>query len=281
MNDIIRNFLMSGIRFWSNSTKHIWDMLTASLSEWKDGVIWEIAVNVNDGIKYIAYGLLVIFFGCGLVRETTNFSEMKRPENIVRHLFRFVIAKAVITYGMTLMDTIYTIMGGLVRKISSIGFNEIHSGRGAGIPDSCMDAIYSLQWYECLVCIIIAIITFVVMVVLSVTVIMTVYSRFFKLYIYTALAPIPLSTIAGEGTQMTGWQFFKSYTAICLEAAVIGLACIIYSKLAQVTSISDWFLGGGTMSIVCGYMGELIFHMLLMVGLVKGASGIVKEMTAL
>lgn len=39
-----------------------------------------------------------------------------------------------------------------------------------------------------------------VIIVLSFVMILTVYSRFFKLYMYTAFAPIPLSSFAGEAT---------------------------------------------------------------------------------
>ena len=281
MNDVIKDLLISALRFWGRSSGYIWDMLTASLEGWKDGILWDIAVNVNDGIRYIAYGLLVIFFGCSLIRESVSFSDMKRPENILRLFLRYIIAKAVITYGMTLMGTIYKIAGGIVSKIHSVGFENLYTGRGAGMPEVVQNAISQLPWYSSLVCVIFAVITFVVVVVLSVTVMLTVYSRFFKLYIYVALAPIPLSTISGEGTQMSGWQFIKSFTAICLEAAVIGLACIFFSKLAEITSISGWFASGTLLTTVLGYMAELIFHMLLMVGIVKGASGIVKEMAAL
>ena len=35
--------------------------------------------------------------------------------------------------------------------------------------------------------------------------------RFFKLYLYTAIAPIPLSSFAGEGTSSMGKAFVKSY----------------------------------------------------------------------
>ena len=53
--------------------------------------------------------------------------------------------------------------------------------------------------------------------------ILTVYGRFFKLYLYTALAPIPLSTFAGEPSQNVGKSFIKSYCAVCLEGAIIVL----------------------------------------------------------
>lgn len=61
--------------------------------------------------------------------------------------------------------------------------------------------------------------------------IMSVYGRFFRLYLYTAIAPVPLSTFAGEPSQNVGKSFIKSYAAVCLEGAIIVLACIIFSLL--------------------------------------------------
>ncbi len=60
--------------------------------------------------------------------------------------------------------------------------------------------------------------------VLSFIMILSVYGRFFKLYMYTAIAPVPLSTFAGEPTQNVGKSFLKSYAGVCLEGAIIVLA---------------------------------------------------------
>ncbi len=46
--------------------------------------------------------------------------------------------------------------------------------------------------------------------VLSFVMIMTVYGRFCKLYLYSAIAPIPLSSFAGEPSQNVGRSFLKS-----------------------------------------------------------------------
>ena len=47
--------------------------------------------------------------------------------------------------------------------------------------------------------------------VLSFILIMTVYSRFFKLYIYTALAPVPIAAFGSSETAATGKAFLKGY----------------------------------------------------------------------
>ncbi len=68
--------------------------------------------------------------------------------------------------------------------------------------------------------------------VLSLVMILTVYSRFFKLYMATAIAPLPLASFAGQPSSSVGVAFLKSYAAICLEGCVIVLACVIFSGFA-------------------------------------------------
>ena len=112
--------------------------------------------------------------------------------------------------------------------------------------------------------------------VLSFVMIMSVYGRFFKMYMYTALAPVPLSAFAGEPTQNIGKSFLKSYASVCLEGAIIVLACIIFSVFASSPPVVD--PNAAPASMVWSYIGELIFNMLILVGAVKMADRLVKEM---
>jgi hypothetical protein len=115
--------------------------------------------------------------------------------------------------------------------------------------------------------------------VLSFVMILSVYGRFFKMYMYTAIAPIPLSSFAGEPTQSIGKSFIKSYAAVGLEGAIIVLACIIFSVFASSPPVVDASAAPAAMG--WSYIGELIFNMLVLVGSVKMADRIVREMMGL
>ena len=108
---------------------------------------------------------------------------------------------------------------------------------------------------------------------------MRIYGRFFKLYMYTALAPIPLSTFAGEPTQNVGKSFIKSYCAVLLEGAVIVLACIIFSVFASSPPVVN--PDAAAVTQVWAYIGELVFNMLVLVGAVKMSDRIIREMMGL
>ena len=113
--------------------------------------------------------------------------------------------------------------------------------------------------------------------VLSFVMILTVYGRFFRLYMYTALAPLPLASFAGESTQSVGISLIKSYVGVCLEGAVIVLACVIYAAFVSRPTVS----GGEATTMVWSYLTEIIFNMLVLVGLIKGSDRIIHEMMGL
>ena len=71
----------------------------------------------------------------------------------------------------------------------------------------------------------------------------------------------------------------KSYAAVCLEGAIIVLACIIFSVFASSPPVVD--TSAAPVTMVWSYVGELIFNMLVLVGSVRMADRLVREMMGL
>ena len=90
---------------------------------------------------------------------------------------------------------------------------------------------------------------------------------------------MPLSTFVGEPTQNVGKSFLKSYAGVCLEGAIIVLACIIFSVFAGSPPTVN--PDAAAASMVWSYIGELVFNMLVLVGAVKMADRVVREMMGL
>ena len=149
----------------------------------------------------------------------------------------------------------------------------------ADVNQSIIDAINKCGFFESIPLWAVTLLGGLFVTVLSFILILTVYGRFFKLYMYTAIAPIPLSSFAGEGTQNIGKSFLKSYIAVCLEGAIIVLACVIFS--AFVTTSPSVDTGAATVTMVWKYVGELIFNMLVLVGTIRMSDRIVREMMGL
>ena len=262
---------------WNSKLSEIWQLLTTSPQDFKGGSIWNVMVTINGAVQAIGLALLVLFFVVGVVRTCGSFTEVKKPEHALKLFIRFAIAKGVITYGLELMLALFNIVQGTISTImTSAGFGTPNQ---TTLPSEMITTIEECGFFESIPLWAVTLIGGLFITVLSFIMIMTVYGRFFKLYMYTALAPIPLSTFAGEPSQNVGKSFIKSYCAVLLEGAVIVLACIIFSLFASTPPVVD--ANAAAVTQVWAYIGELVFNMLVLVGAVKMSDRIIREMMGL
>lgn len=275
-NWVVQN-LENALETWNSKLSEIWQLLTTSPQQFKGGSIWSVMVNINGAVQAIGLALLVLFFVVGVVRTCGSFTDVKKPEHALKLFIRFAIAKGVITYGLELMLALFDIVQGTISTImTSAGFGTPNQ---TTLPAEMVTTIESCGFFESIPLWAVTLIGGLFITVLSFIMIMTVYGRFFKLYMYTALAPIPLSTFAGEPSQNVGKSFIKSYCAVLLEGAVIELACIIFSLFASTPPVVN--PDAAAVTQVWAYIGELVFNMLVLVGAVKMSDRIIREMMGL
>ena len=269
--------LVNTLNTWNEKLAEVWELLSMSPESFKGGGIWRIMVNINGSLQAIGLALLVLFFLSGVVRTTANLGEIKRPEHALKLFIRFAIAKGVVTYGLSLMMGIFSVIQGIISKIMKT--SGITAASKTTLPQEMIDAIEDCGFFESIPLWAVTIIGSLFVTVLSFIIIFTVYGRFFKIYMYTAIAPIPLSTFAGQPTQSIGISFLKGYAAVCLEGAIIVLACIIFSYFASSPPVVD--ADAAPAAMVWKYIGELVFNMLVLVGTVKMSDHVIKEMMGL
>ncbi len=275
-NWVVQN-LENALETWNSKLSEIWQLLTTSPQQFKGGSIWSVMVNINGAVQAIGLALLVLFFVVGVVRTCGSFTDVKKPEHALKLFIRFAIAKGVITYGLELMLALFNIVQGTISTImTSAGFGTPNQ---TTLPAEMVTTIESCGFFESIPLWAVTLIGGLFITVLSFIMIMTVYGRFFKLYMYTALAPIPLSTFAGEPSQNVGKSFIKSYCAVLLEGAVIVLACIIFSLFASTPPVVN--PDAAAVTQVWAYIGELVFNMLVLVGAIKMSDRIIREMMGL
>ena len=272
-NWVVQN-LENALETWNDKLSEIWQLLTTTPQDFKGGGIWEVIVDINSAVQAIGYALLVLFFVIGMVKTCSSFVDVKKPEHALKLFIRFAIAKGLVTYGMELMLALFDIVQGVISTIMN------SAGLGANsdttLPYEMVTAIEECGFFESIPLWAVTLIGSLFITVLSFILILTVYGRFFKIYMFTALAPIPFSTFAGEPTQNVGRSFIKSYCGVLLEGAVIILACIIFSLYASSPPQVD--TGAAAVTIVWKYVGELVFNMLVLVGTVKMSDRIIHEM---
>jgi hypothetical protein len=275
-NWVVQN-LQNALATWNDKLSEIWLLITQSPEEFKDGTIWNVIINIHGALQAIGYSLLVLFFVVGVMKTCGNFAEMKRPEIALKMFIRFILAKASIDYGLELMMALFDIVQGIVAKImATSGLARIDE---MVLPESIVTAIEDSGFWESVPLWAVTLIGSLFITVLSFIMIMTVYGRFFKIYLYTAIAPVPLASFSGEPSSSVGKGFIKSYAAVCLEGAIIVLGCIIFSLFASSPPVVDET--AAAVNQVWTYVGELIFNMIVLVGTVKMSDRVVKEMMGL
>ena len=194
-NWIVAN-LENAFSTWNDKMTEIWSLITTSPQNFKGGAIWNVISGINGGLQAIGLGLLVLFFAMSIFKSTASFRDFQRPEYALKHFIRFCAAKVAITYAMDLMTAIYSICGGIVEQIAgSLGGI---GGASVTLPAAIEQAVEDTGFWASIPLWLVTILESLFITVLSFIMIMTVYGRFFKLYIYTAIAPVPLSSFAGE-----------------------------------------------------------------------------------
>ena len=270
--------LYQGLQFLGEKLSEMWTLLTTSPQSFKDGSIWSIISSINGVLGAIGTALLVLFFTVGVIKTCGSFAELKKPETAVKVFIRFAIAKALIDNGLSIMINFVTIVQGIISDVttsSSIGTalefaipSDVQTTfEGIGILDGAIPV-----WAVCFI-------AHLAMIVIGIVLLLTVYGRFFRIYMYTAIAPIPLSTLAGQPTENIARSFLKSYAGVCLQGVVIVLACIIFSAFVSSAPQMDTTLD--PLEMVWKYVSELIFNMLILLGLIKGSDRIIHDMMGL
>ncbi|WP_027364640.1 hypothetical protein [Desulfotruncus alcoholivorax] len=275
-NWVIEN-LNSALGTWNEKLAEIWQLVAQSPTEFRGGGIWHVIADIHGALQAIGLALLVLFFVIGVVKTCGSFAEVKKPEHALKLFIRFALAKGVVTYGLELMMALFNIAQGIVSTIMySAGFGTTSE---AVLPQAIVQAVEECSFLASIPLWAVTIIGSLFITVLSFIMILSVYGRFFKLFLYTAIAPVPLASFAGEPSQSIGKAFLKSYAAVCLEGAIIVLACVIFSVFAAAPPVVD--ASASAVTMVWSYIGELVFNMLILVGAVKMADRVVREMMGL
>ena len=270
--------LMQGLEYLGDMLDKMWAILTTSPQTFKGGTIWSIISTINGVLGAIGTALLVLFFTVGVIKTCGSFAELRKPETAVKVFIRFAIAKALVDNCLSLLVDFVTIVQGIISKVtgaSSIGTaleftipSEVQSTfEGIGILDGAIPI-----WAVCFI-------AHLAFIVVGLVLLLTVYGRFFRIYMYAAIAPIPLSTMAGQPTENIAKSFLKSFAGVCLQGVVIVLACVIFNAYAA--SMPQMNTSYEPLKMVWIYVTEVVFNMLVLVGLVKGSDRIIHDMMGL
>ena len=270
--------LMEGLKFLGSMLSKMWALLTTSPQSFKGGAIWKVITTINGVLGAIGTALLVLFFTIGVIKTCGSFAELKKPETTVKVFVRFVIAKYLINNCLKLLVNFVTIVQSVISKIANS--SKIGTALEFSIPSKVQATFNSIGildgaipiWAVCFI-------AHIAFIIIGIVLLLTVYGRFFRIYMYTAIAPIPLSTLAGQPTENIAKSFLKSYAGVCMQGVVIVLACVIYTAYAASMPQIDTTVQ--PIQMVWKYVSEVLFNMLVLLGLVKGSDRIIHDMMGL
>lgn len=187
-NWVVQN-LEKALNVWNDKLSEIWQLITQSPTSFKGGTLWNVVTGIHGALQAIGYALLVLFFVIGVMKTCGSLTEVKRPEHALRLFVRFALAKGVISYGMDLMLALLDIVQGVISTImQAAGFGQPQS---AVLPSEIVSAIEDCGFFESIPLWAVTLIGGLFIWVLSFQMILSVYGRFFKMYMYTAIAPHP------------------------------------------------------------------------------------------
>ena len=289
MEDAIIDNLNRMLSNWNEYFLKMWNLLTTSPKQFKNtgggnSFLWMLTEYAYDTLTGIGVGLLVLFFLIGVVKTSSTYTEVKRPEIIAKLFVRFALAKLAITNGkellVNLIDFTQAVIGTSLREVTdrAMHYAGATSPTELTLPGEVVSAVHDgLGFWNSIGLWLLTFIGGLLVIALSFIMLLTIYGRFFKIYMYIAMSPLMMSTFAGEPTQNVGKGFLKNFIAVCMEGLVILLAFAIftvYSSLAPVTFDAS----ASPSTIVWGYLIELVLNLLVLVGSVKMCDRIVKEM---
>ena len=272
------SLLNSALNTWNSKMTEIWNLLIQGPETFKGGGAWIVIQSVNGALKGIGLGLLVLFFAMGVIKTCSGFSDMKRPEQIFKMFIRFALAEAAVEYGLDLLLGMFSIGLGMVQTVmKSSGLIQTN---GTVLPQEIIDHINQVDFWNSIPLWIITLIGSIVIIVLSFVMLLSVYGRMFRLYIYAAISPIAFSTFAGQPSESVGRNYLRSFAGVCMEGVMITLACVVFSSLAMTPPVLSG-MGLSPVTVVWNYVVELILNLLILVGAVKASDRITKEVLGL
>jgi hypothetical protein len=252
--------------FWNNIIVEVWGLLSQSPSSFMGGGAWSIIQNINVAFQSLGYGLLMLFFLMSFLKTASSLRELRRPETVVRLIIQLAVAKTIVTHGMDIVLWLFSFGGSLVSRVAAAAGGGISS---IAVPAEIVEAIENSGFWASIGLMIVALIGALGVIVVSITVLLMVYGRFFKIYMYAALAPIALAGFGGSETSFMGKSFLKNFAAVCLEGAVIMIACAIWSAVATHTISGLWDVSMSPTAMCFAYLAEVIFSLILLAGIIK------------
>lgn len=233
------------LELWSGFLGNIYALIVMDPAAWQAGAAaspWEMARQIHTGsaVTGISASLMIVFWAISFFRYVDTLHHIDLRE-VLGWILRLALVYAILQMSFDIMQSVMyvglQINGGILEvteqsEVFAIdlpddlkaGMDAAEASLESGNVFEKIGAFFS-QLLPSLMLLVVLIVVFAC----GLVIVLTLFLRFFRLYIYIAIAPIPLSTFAGSATQEIGAHFLKSWLAVCLEICLISIAIGIFN----------------------------------------------------
>jgi hypothetical protein len=227
--------------------------------------------SINASMTGLCSALLVIFCLMNVLKSAASLTELKRPEVAVKIFIRLILAEAASVESFRVLELIFSIFKDMMGKITGS-----KSYTFAGMPAEVKDAIDDMSLGAQAGTLALVLVFLIVSIAIGISILITVYTRFFKMFMYGAFSSVPLTTFASESTQSIGISFLKSYAGVCAQGFLIVLSFFLFSAFAGgMTAISP------TSDTVMNYMISTVVQLFTLKAIISTVDAVSSKMLGL
>lgn len=121
-------------------------------------------------------------------------------------------------------------------------------------------------------------ILYIAVIISGLVLLLTVFGRFLKVYVYMSIAPVPLAFFAGGNvTAMYGRNYIKNVFGVCMEAVTMVIAIQLFCAIADDAVMTQ--VGG-----MLGFLGTMAKPVMLLLylsslsAIIKGADNMTHKL---
>ncbi len=228
MIDTGEKILGAGLKVWKDSAQLVIEWTTQDPAAF--GGAWGMVDNLFNMFFGIGASLMTLYFVVGWLRESVDIRSTFNLENMFRMFVRLALTASLLTNTMSLIRSVLSLAAALA---GSIGTKIATNYTASGIFESLTEGLSGAEYIGVgLVAILVCFIGMLVIIVCGVSIVLSVMSRFFKIFICIPFAPVALASFAGgHGLSQSGISWIKTFFAYSLEILVIAITLVLTYQL--------------------------------------------------
>ena len=229
------------------------------------------ASNISENVVLPVAGVVLTYVAVTelivLVTEHNNMYEHS-TYTIMKWMFKTSIAVFLVSNAFTIVNALIEVGAELV--IDSVPY--VTGEEGTYLQDMT-DTLMELAVGELLAVLLATLIASLVMMFIKILVSVIILTRFFEIYMTTAVATIPMATLTSDKWGNSGVNYLRTVLALALQGIIIIIALAVYGAINASQIVVDANPVIGSVSgIIQGVLRPLILGLALLLVVIKSKS---------